>query len=157
MNSYLFPGLQVSPVIIERLMERVHPDRMDLPTHPGRFSPREVAAHLADWEPILLGRMKSCKESPGATIQGLDEGVLAVEHGYAASDWREQCRLFAKAREETIAWLKTLGEADWDLQGIHSERGRITIGDQANALLGHDLYHVEQLSHVIEGRSVGTW
>ena len=28
----------------------------------------------------------------------------------------------------------------------HAERGAMTLEDQANMLLGHDLYHIDQLS-----------
>lgn len=157
MNPYLFPGLLAGPVVMERLMQRIAPERVDVATHPGRFTPREVAAHLADWEPILLERMKACLSAPGSTIVGIDEGERATRLNYASLDWREQLAKYREAREMTIVWLKERQDSDWGAFVVHSERGKQTLYDQANLLLGHDLYHIEQLSSVIEGRSVGTW
>jgi uncharacterized damage-inducible protein DinB len=157
MNPYLFPGLEFGPKVVEQLLSRIEPSRFDHPTHQGRFSPREVLAHLADWEPILLARMQATKESGGGTITGIDEGERAIEQNYAKTDPFEQARLFRSRREKTIAWLKTVGEEDWNLTAIHNERGPQTLYDQANMLLGHDLYHIAQLSDVLEGRAVGTW
>lgn len=146
MNPYLFPGLGFGPVTIERLIGLIPESRMDEPLGPGRFGPREIVAHLADWEPILLERMRASRDTPGATIEAYDEGELAEKHGYRSSDPREQAALYRKRREGTIAWLKSLSAEDWDKHGVHTERGRQTVYDQANMLLGHDLYHIEQLS-----------
>lgn len=157
MNPYLFPSLDKGPIVIERLLGRIAPDQMDRPTHPDRFTPREVVAHLADWEPILLGRMKAAIESPGSSIEGIDEGERAIELNYSALEWKSEVKAYADRRNETIAWLRGLKEDDWAKYVVHSERGRQSVYDQANLLLGHDLYHIEQLLDVAVGRSVGTW
>lgn len=146
MNPYLFPGLEFGPATIERLIGLIPQNRLDDPLDPGRFGPREIVAHLADWEPILLQRMRTSRETPGATIQAHDEGKLAEDHGYKATDPIEQAASYRMRRAETIAWLRTLGPEDWGKHGVHTERGRQTVYDQANLLLGHDLYHIEQLS-----------
>lgn len=158
MNPYLLPSLEVGPRAIERLMDHVDPLRIDLPTHPDRFTPREVVAHLADWEPIFLWRMKQCLQVSGGTIEGIDEGVRAVEQNYAKLDWREQSRLFKERRAETAAWLRSVKEGDWEKFVVHNERGKQTLYDQANMLLGHDLYHIDQLCEVVAAsKAVGTW
>lgn len=157
MNAYLFPVLMSGPVIVEKLMQRIAPERIDLPTHPGRFTPREVVAHLADWEPILRSRMERCLSEPDAQVDGIDEGVRAAEMGYGGWDWQEQAWRFAEERKKTAEWLKGLDASRLQMAITHSEKGRQTIYDQANQLLGHDLYHVEQLCEVIEGRAIGTW
>lgn len=157
MNPYLFPSLDKGPVVIERLLGLIAPEKMDRPTHPGRFTPREVVAHLADWEPILLGRMRAAVQDSGSAIEGIDEGERALEMDYASLDWGAEARTYAERRNETISWLRNLSEGDWDKFVVHSERGKQTVYDQANLLLGHDLYHIEQLLDAAVGRSVGTW
>ncbi|MBI5707386.1 MAG: DinB family protein [Armatimonadetes bacterium] len=157
MNPYLFPSLDKGPIVIERLLGLITPDKVDRPTHPGRFTPREVVAHLADWEPILLGRMKAALLDSGSSIEGIDEGERALAMNYASLDWRAEAGAYADRRNATIAWLRNLSEGDWDKFVVHSERGKQTICDQANLLLGHDLYHIEQVLDAAVGRSVGTW
>ncbi len=156
-NPYLLPGLESGPIVVARIAETVPADHWDTPTAPGRFTPREVVAHLADWETELLKRMQIAKATPGAEVMAYDEGVWAVEHGYASTDPKEQAALFRSRRSQTLAWLKALEPADWTLTFLHPEQGAKTIYDCACMMLGHDLYHIEQLSGVAAGRAVGTW
>ena len=120
-------------------------DKWDEPLEEGRFTPREIVAHLADWEPILLERMRITRDTPGGRLQGIDETQRAEEQGYSR-DAGEQGELFLARRKETIAWLRTVRPEDWAKHAEHTERGRMALADQANALLGHDIYHIEQLS-----------
>lgn len=157
MNPYLFPCLLAGPKGIKALMRHIHPSKLDVPTHDDRFSPREIVAHLADWEPILLARMQQTKNQPGSTIMAYDEGLRAIEQNYAESDWVIEVDRFAALRAETKKWLETLGPDDWNLTAVHNERGPQTLYDLANLLLGHDLYHIQQLAEVLDREVVGTW
>ncbi|MCC2671855.1 MAG: hypothetical protein K0Q72_4326, partial [Armatimonadetes bacterium] len=65
------------------------------------------------------------------------------------SDPVEQAELFIRERAITAEWLRTLREEDWSRQVRHPERGPQSAEDLANALLGHDLYHIEQLSEYL--------
>lgn len=145
-NAYLFEGLPAGPQTVRILMEGLPAENLDNPTHPGRFSPREVVAHLADWEPRLAARIRSAIESQGVAVDVWDEGELAIENGYAQSDWRSEVERFCEAREETIRMLRSLDAESFQRTFRHPERGLMTIEDQAAFLLGHDLYHIEQLA-----------
>lgn len=119
---------------------------MDEPSSQGRFSPREVIAHLADWEPILREeRIVAPLASPGLTVAAYDEGELAERNNYAAKDPHEQAALYAVERQKTVTLLKSLTEEQWRVSMKHPERGEMTVYDMANLLVGHDMYHVEQL------------
>lgn len=146
MNSYLFPGLELGPIAIRRILAALPAASLDAKVDPNRFSPREIIAHLADWEPILLDRMRTSRDTPGETLYGHDEAVMAEQNGYRESDPMAQAELYLRRRGETLAWLKTLAADDWDKVGVHEERGPMTVRDQANMMLGHELYHIEQLT-----------
>ena len=127
-------------------------EMMDTPTHPGRFTPREVIAHLADWEPISRGRMQTAQQTPGATVPDLDEGQIAIEKNYRAWDPHETAEEFILRRRETLDFLQSLPEEDWNKIAVHSARGPMTIYDYANLELGHDMYHLEQLCEAVNPR-----
>lgn len=149
MNPYLFPGLEGSCKAVCHLLRQLDRSALDRPTHPGRFTPREVAAHLADWEPILREeRIRTGVERPGSPIVAYDEGQRAIERGYASADLEETLRVFAEEREKTIAYLRSLPKNAFAHTVIHPERGEMTVDDLANMFLGHDLYHVHQLLDV---------
>src|SRR5690349_15172521 len=100
------PVLEFGPEVCARLLAQIPAARRDEALEPDRFTPREVIAHLADWEPIMLGRMQTALNSPGATIEAYDEGQMAIDNGYARLDPEEQSRLFISRRAETAAWLR---------------------------------------------------
>lgn len=146
MHPYLFPGLQLSPLAIRRILDRLPPEALDARPDPDRFSAREVIAHLADWEPIMRARVEAAALQPGSRIEAFDEGRMALEHGYAASDPRERMEAFARERAVTVERLRELTPDQWRGAAFHPERGAQTAEDLANTLLGHDLYHIEQLT-----------
>lgn len=149
MNTYLLPALEFGPQIMRRIIGLIEPSKLDVPSEPGRFTPREVIAHLADWEPIMLARIHTAVNSPGAKIESYDEGAMAVEHDYAHSDVREQLRKFAADRMQTVAFVRSLTKDDWGKTAVHPERGEQTALDLAHLLNGHDTYHIEQLLHSV--------
>jgi hypothetical protein len=146
MNFYLLPAVEFGPCVIRRLIDLLPADRLDTRLDPERFTPREIVAHLADWEPIMRERIRTAVSNPGTTIPAYDETQMALDHGYAESDPWEQAELFRRERQITAGLLHSFRAEDWGMQVIHPERGAQSAEDLANALLGHDLYHIEQLS-----------
>ncbi len=150
MHPYLFPGLNAAPRVLDYLLHQIPMAKMDEPTHPMRFTPREVIAHMADWEEILLERIKLTVNAPGSEIFGIDEGVRATELGYSKWDWERQIEVFTKCRAKTVAYLESLTQEQWGHFSVHNEKGELSADDQANMLLGHDLYHIDQLIEVLQ-------
>lgn len=142
---YLVESLASTPGLLRAAMERLGHGNLDRPTHPGRFSPREVAAHLADWEPIFLARMEQGVAQPGSRVAVYDEGARATELGYSTWDTAASLASWAGARAQTVAWLQSLQEPQWNLEFNHPERGMFSVMRQASMLLAHDIYHLVQL------------
>lgn len=149
MHPYFFPGLELGPKALAALVAKVPLDRLDLPTAPERFTTREVVAHLADWEPILRDRIRAAVETPGSTIQAYDEGELAAQRGYATWEIEPTLALYQAERAKTIEFLRTLTSVEFDCAVNHPERGRLTAYDLANMLLGHEIYHLEQITRML--------
>lgn len=148
-NAYLIEGLQAGPEAMAVISRRIPQEQWDTPTGPERFTPREVIAHLADWESRLRGRMQSAISSPLAVVPAWDEGQLATSQNYAGSDWNERLATWVLERAATVAFLTSLEPEQFNAQFTHQERGPMAIDDQAAFTLGHDLYHLEQLSALI--------
>lgn len=159
MHAYLIPGLRLTPQAVVNLVRAIPPGRWDQAVEPGRFTLREAIAHLADWEPIFRERIQAGLEQDGATILGMDEEVRAIEQGYRDWDVLETLERFAREREATIRMLEGLTSAQWDRKVIHNERGEMSTRDQANLILGHDLYHLEHLTQYLAGddRIASVW
>lgn len=145
MNSYLFPALESTVDIVGHQFRQLPQSSWDVPTHSDRFTPREVLAHLADWEPILLDRIKAAVLTPGATIEAFDEGQMALDNGYASIEPSASLASFKAARAKTVEFLKSVPHDDWQKTIIHPERGPLSVYDIANMVACHDVYHVKQL------------
>jgi hypothetical protein len=145
-HDYLLKGLKAGPLAIQRLIGAVAANEYDVAREQGRFTPREVIAHLADWEPIMRSRIQQAVDSPGTEIPAYDEGQMAIDNRYSTKDVFEQATLFRDEREKTVAYVAGLKNEDMRNAVTHPERGVQTVEDLANMLLGHDMYHVEQLS-----------
>ena len=150
MNPYLLTAIPLGPSIFQRLVNRFDPSDLDKEFEPDRFTVREVIAHLADWEPLFRERMELALASPGSPIVTYDEGERAIELNYAAKDVQAELALYTAERAVTVAFLKSLAKPDFRLEYIHPAFGPKVIEDQANMLLGHDLYHVEQLTAYLD-------
>ncbi len=146
MHPYLLKSLGLGPVVIRRLVGLIPDSMHDTALADDRFTVREVVAHLADWEALFRGRMETAFASPGSSIVVHDEGDRAVELKYAQSDIWKQLDLYTAERAKTQAFLNTLSKEQFDLTYIHPAFGTMIIEDQANMLIGHDMYHVEQLT-----------
>lgn len=142
-NPYLLPGLQRSAEAIRQIVHLADPARHDEKTDPERFSFREAIAHLADWEPVMRGRIQTAATNPGAQIPDWDEGQMAIDHDYANQDPLANADRFLQQRLETIALLATLTPDQWQGTVTHPVRGTMTAYDWANTTLGHDAYHTE--------------
>jgi hypothetical protein len=149
MNFYLMPAVELGPLTVKRLLQLIPERRWDEALHRDRFTPREVVAHLADWEPIMRERLRTAVTTPGQTITAYDEGKMAVDHGYRALDPREQAELYRTERRTTAEFLRSITPGQWRNTVHHPERGPQSVEDLANLILGHDLYHIEQLSEYL--------
>lgn len=150
MNAYLFPALQATPDIFSALYALIPAHRLDSPTHPDRFTPRQVIAHLAHWEVILREeRIVVPAEQPGAQVSAYDEAELAISHHYELTEVGEQLALFKAERMKTIALLQSLSKEQLDSTMVHPERGVSTVNDLANTMVGHDVYHIHQLTDLL--------
>jgi hypothetical protein len=149
-NPYLLPGLRFAPDVVARIVRMVPASKHDERTDPNRFSLREAICHLADWEQIHLARMQAALQQADAPVAGIDESQRAEDLGYANRNVEEQLAHFAEERKKVIAFLEGLTPDQWKATVVHSEKGRLTLYDQANVLVAHDTYHVEHLTQYLD-------
>jgi len=112
---------------------------------PDKWSIQEIAAHLADDELVGAYRLRMILSSPGTAIQAFDQDIWARTGRYASTDTKASVEMFRILRQANLALLRSLTPAEWELSGIHAERGAESIRDIAMYYAGHDLNHFEQI------------
>ncbi|MHB8635381.1 MAG: DinB family protein [Fimbriimonadaceae bacterium] len=145
-NPYIRNALRCNPIIIERLVGRLPVSAYDERPDPDRFTIREVVCHLADWEPFFLERLKGAVSTDNFQITAYDEGQLALDNDYAHQDVQDALRRYKTGRDAYVALVATLTDDSLDRPAFHPEQGRLTAGDLINIVVGHDVYHIEQIT-----------
>lgn len=141
---YLLIDLASAPDVLAKLLEEVTGSKWDKRPDPDRFTLREVAAHLADWDEVFLGRLVQTRDDDSAVLQGLDEGQVAADNDYAHADPAECLARYRANRGKIIDFLRALSSEQWARTAYHTELGPVTIETQAALIAFHDGYHRQQ-------------
>lgn len=137
-------AIEHTPTILRRILADVRIERYSERLAEDRFTLVEMVAHMADWEDIVLERLRTAQEHPGSPVENFDEGARAIEKGYAQRDLQHELDVLENRRRDTLDFLRNLPAQDWNKAFVHPQRGEVTIQAQVSMLAGHDLYHLEQ-------------
>ena len=143
-RNYVLSGLAASPAILHELLKDLTPAQDDARPDPERFTIREAVAHLADWEPIWLGRVEKILAEDRPEIENLDEGEFAIRNRYDLADVSERAGKFAVGRAALVAALRPLTAEQWERVGVR-EWGPLSLDGFAAMILGHDGFHFQQV------------
>lgn len=153
-RRYLLIDLKSGPGVLARLLGGF--TDWDARPDAARFSPREMVAHLADWESVFLKRLTDTRDTESAVLQGLDEGQIAIDHDYARADPAECLHRYAAGRDAVVSLLNGLAPAQWQRIGNHTELGLVTLEVQAVLIAAHDGYHRQQVLDWLGTLKAGT-
>jgi hypothetical protein len=121
-------------------------DRLSRSYGPGKWTGRQVLAHLADAEMATGFRVRQILAEDNHRIQGWDEGRWAQR--YEDVDPETALRSYRALRRWNLALFRGLSKADLDRKAVHPERGEETLGEIVRLLAGHDLNHLGQLERL---------
>ena len=144
-TQYVFQ-IQHTPDMLTRMIDVVRPEQYDEALEPELFTLREVIAHLSDWEVIWLDRITMAVEYPGSVVESQDPDARAKEHSYSSKDIHHELEVFGNRRRDTVDYILRLAVDDWEKSIVHSTNGVMTVLDLVNFVIGHDMYHLNQVS-----------
>jgi len=142
---------------IIRLYDMLPDAKMNQRLHEDRFTPRQIIAHLADWEAILRERMVGTIQWKPYEIKSLDEGQRAIDNQYHMIDVKISLKRFYSERLKTLSFVELLPPEAWSEMAHHPDYGAVTVLEQVQMLSGHDIYHIDQLLEFFTDQPVGTW
>ncbi len=140
-----------APAKLAALVAGLSPEQLAHRPEPAKWSIQEIVAHLADDELVGGYRLRMILSSPGTAIQAFDQDVWARTGRYDTKDVRSSLELFRVLREANLALLHALSPDEWDLFGVHSERGIESVRDIAMYFAGHDINHFQQIEAIRQG------
>ncbi len=135
-----------TPQVMAALVAAMGEKRLNEPREPGKWSPREIVAHLADCEVVFSFRLRQALAEDNPTVQPFDQDKWAAVYG--AYDAKAALALFTALRQWNVALLRSLTPDAFDRKLTHPERGEMTFRTIVETMGGHDLNHLAQLQRV---------
>lgn len=109
----------------------------------GEWGAAEVLAHMADVENLYFERLNTLLHEQNPALRPPTDGGRMEE--MRNRSWEENLDAFNAIRGDTISLLMGMTLNDWGRSGIHPTRGTITVEDVVEAMIDHDLDHINQL------------
>jgi hypothetical protein len=134
---------------LEKLIKGASPKLLGKNPAPGKWSVKEILAHLAESEIVGGFRIRLILGSNGTPVAAFDQDDWARAGNYARRDPKKSIALFRAVREANLDLLKALTPEQWRQYGLHSERGEETLETIARMFAGHDLNHIRQIEAIL--------
>lgn len=119
--------------------------REQLLAHPiaNTWSLHQIAVHMMDSDLIGCDRMKriACMDKP--LLVGYDETGFSQLPGSNDIDTHEAIDIFARNRQLFGIILRQLPDTTFERVGIHTEKGKITLGEMVQGYIDHLNGHLE--------------
>ena len=156
----IFSAMSDIPALLERfrrgpellavVLTGVFGAEEDFTPAPGKWSARQIIAHLADSELVSAHRFRQIIAEDNPTIVAYDQDAWARNLDYTRRKPKQSLETFRRLRGENYELLKELPEAAFERPGNHTERGRITLGGLVELIAGHAESHARQLQALRE-------
>lgn len=117
---------------------------------PGKWSVRQIAAHLADAELVAGHRFRQVIAEDNPAIVAFNQDAWAARLKYQQRKLKQSLDTFRRMRAENYELLKDLPESDYERSGNHSERGRITLLQMVETFANHVESHARHLQEIRE-------
>jgi len=99
---------------------------------------------------VAAYRIRMILSSSGTAIQAFDQDLWARTGRYDRTDVGVSAELFRVLRLANLALLRLLRPEEWDMFGVHAERGAESVRDIAMYYAGHDINHFKQIEAIRE-------
>jgi uncharacterized damage-inducible protein DinB len=132
---------------LNSLMNACVPENLNQPPAPGKWSLRDVLAHLADCELVFAFRLRQALSQDNHVIQPFDQdGWAATYANYEAST---ALSVFSAVRQWNLALIDGLAPDAFSKTLNHPERGNMTFQTVVETMAGHDINHIRQIEAIL--------
>lgn len=137
--------MAATPARLKAAVASLSTEQADEPIAPGKWSVRQIVAHLADAE---IGFGFRLRQTLGRVpvIQPFDQDAWA--ESYARYTLAAGLEAFRALRAWNVVLVRGFSEADKAVRVTHPERGEMTLWTIVETMAGHDLNHLPQIEGV---------
>jgi len=138
------------PELLAVVLTGVYGEETDFAPSPGKWSIRQIIAHLADGELVAAQRFRQVIAEDDPRLEAFDQDAWARNLGYARRQPKQALESFRRLRSDNYELLKELPEAAFERKGVHSERGPVTLREMLEYFAGHAENHARQMQGIRE-------
>jgi hypothetical protein len=113
--------------------------------NPDEWSVAEILWHCAECEAVFHTRIRTIWIGPDRTVVAFDQDDWAGTPGYTGLPVQSAIDVIRSMREMTSALLANLPHDAWDIEGTHTENGRVTLQGSIAHAAGHLDIHARQI------------
>ena len=123
-------------------------EEVDFTPAPGKWSIRQIMAHLADAELVGAHRLRLVIAEENPTLTYFDESAWSKNLDYARRKPTQSLDSFRRLRAENYELLRELPESAYERTGMHTKEGRMTLRELVAGYADHAESHARQLQEV---------
>jgi hypothetical protein len=118
---------------------------LDFVPEPGKWSMRQIVAHLADSEMVAGARLRRIIAEDSPRLEAYDQNAWATNLDYGRRKTSQALETFRRIRGENYELLKDLPVPVFEREGVHSERGQMSLKQLLQLMAEHAENHATQL------------
>jgi uncharacterized damage-inducible protein DinB len=138
------------PELLAMVLTGVFGEEEDFVTAPGKWSIRQIVAHLADAETVMAHRFRQVIAEDAPVLVWFDQDAWAASLDYARRKPKQSLETLRRTRAENVELLKVLAESAYERAGNHTRNGRMTLHDLLEHGASHTEAHARQIGEIRE-------
>jgi hypothetical protein len=134
--------------VLAVVLTGVFGEEEDFTPAPGKWSVRQIVAHLADAELVGAHRFRQVIAEENPTIIAYDQDAWTRNLDYARRKPKQSLETFRRIRAENYELLKDLPASAYERTGNHTENGGMTLRQLLEGYAHHAESHARQLQQI---------
>jgi len=136
------------PELLAVVLTGVYGEEIDFAPAPGRWSIRQIVAHLADTEIVAAQWFRQVLAEENPRLGDFDQDAWANHLDYARRQPKQSLESFRRLRGENYELLKEVNESAFARVGIHTARGPVSLRELVDSRAAHVESHARQLQAI---------
>jgi hypothetical protein len=138
------------PELLAMVLTGVYGDETDFALAPGKWSIRQIIAHLADTELVGAQWFRQVIAEDNPRLSDFDQDAWAKNLDYARRSTKQSLESFRRIRSENYELLKAVPESRFDRMGTHAARGPVSLKQLLESRAEHVESHARQMQAIRE-------
>lgn len=136
---------------LQKALRGVELNILDRQPGPGKWTIRQILAHLADAEIVGSARLRWIIAQPGSRLIGWNQELWADKTQYHRQDLNSSLAVLTALQRATAEVLERLPADAWSNKATHEERGELSLLEIFRGNVEHAERHAQQIRNILAG------